>query len=83
MYYDDQTRRFNFLSGLTLGAVLGAGLALLVAPQERVRAPALLRRGARRRSRGVQQGWTALREGMADSMAEALEAGRAKLRSRG
>lgn len=36
MYYDDETRRFNLLSGLAFGLVLGAGLALLGVPQERV-----------------------------------------------
>lgn len=37
MYYDDEARRFNFVSGLLLGAVLGTGLALLAAPQARKR----------------------------------------------
>ncbi len=32
MYYDDQTRRFNLVSGLLSGAVLGAGIALLLLP---------------------------------------------------
>lgn len=30
MYYDDQTRRFNLLSGLAFGALLGAGVGLLL-----------------------------------------------------
>lgn len=37
MYYDDDIRRYNYLSGLIFGAVLGAGLALLARlPQEGV-----------------------------------------------
>jgi hypothetical protein len=32
MYYDDEARRFNFLSGLLLGAVLGTGIALAAKP---------------------------------------------------
>jgi hypothetical protein len=32
MYYDDQARRFNLLSGLLAGVVLGAGIALLLSP---------------------------------------------------
>ncbi|MDP9348234.1 MAG: YtxH domain-containing protein [Gemmatimonadota bacterium] len=32
MYYDDQARRFNLFSGLFAGVVLGAGIALLLAP---------------------------------------------------
>lgn len=35
MFYDDEARRFNFLSGLLLGAILGTGLALIAAPQGR------------------------------------------------
>jgi hypothetical protein len=39
MYYHDEDRRFNFLSGLICGSVLGAGLAMLVAPQKGVLRP--------------------------------------------
>jgi len=65
MYYDDEARRFNFLSGLLLGTVLGTGLALLVrsrhaggAIAEAIRAAereGLLpqRRGRGRRGRGA------------------------------
>ena len=37
MLYADAARRFNFLAGLGIGAILGAGLAMLAAPQKRVR----------------------------------------------
>jgi gas vesicle protein len=33
MEYDRDTQVFNFVSGLFLGAVIGAGIALLAAPQ--------------------------------------------------
>jgi hypothetical protein len=33
MYYDDEARRFNFLSGFLLGAVLGTGIALAARPR--------------------------------------------------
>jgi hypothetical protein len=36
MYYDDTSRRLNLLSGLVFGTVLGAGLALLFLPGERM-----------------------------------------------
>lgn len=37
MYYKDEARSFNFLSGLLCGSVLGAGLALLMGTQKGVR----------------------------------------------
>lgn len=42
MHYDDTARRFNLVSGLVFGAVLGAGLALALSP----RARGAVRRGA-------------------------------------
>lgn len=33
MYYDESSRTFNFVTGLALGLVIGAGIALLAAPQ--------------------------------------------------
>ena len=33
MYYDDESATVSFLSGLIIGAAIGAGLALLLAPQ--------------------------------------------------
>ncbi|MEX2583421.1 MAG: YtxH domain-containing protein [Gemmatimonadota bacterium] len=46
MYYDDEARRFNFASGLLLGAVLGTGLALLASPQKRRPNPRRIGRSA-------------------------------------
>ena len=50
MHYDDRSKRYNLLSGLVFGAVLGAGLALLLAPS----APKA-RRGARVAGRAARQ----------------------------
>ena len=33
MDYDHEQQAFNFISGLLLGVVIGAGIALLMAPQ--------------------------------------------------
>jgi gas vesicle protein len=33
MEYDHETQVFNFIAGLVLGAVIGAGIAVLTAPQ--------------------------------------------------
>jgi gas vesicle protein len=47
MYYKDEARRFNFLSGFLCGSVLGAGLAMLALPQKEV-PPRRLRQIARK-----------------------------------
>jgi len=47
MYYDDEARRFNFASGLVLGAVLGTGLALLANPREHLPTVKQLRSSSR------------------------------------
>jgi gas vesicle protein len=54
MYYDDEARRFNFASGLLLGAVLGTGLALLAAPQKPFGKPKRLRSSAAAVKKGVR-----------------------------
>lgn len=33
MYYEKQSNSFNFIAGIAIGAVLGASIALLTAPQ--------------------------------------------------
>jgi hypothetical protein len=49
MYYDDSTRRRNLLRGIALGTLLGAGLALLFLPEERLHAaPRVVVRAVRR-----------------------------------
>jgi hypothetical protein len=57
MYYDDTTRRMNLLSGLVLGAALGAGLALLLLPEERLQSGGrIVVRAARTLGRDVGNG---------------------------
>ena len=56
MFYDDEARRFNFLSGLLLGAILGTGLALIAAP-----------RGRRKLSRKTRQYGAALKHAVEHS----------------
>jgi gas vesicle protein len=70
MYYEDQSRRFNLVSGLLSGAVLGAGVALLLRPDtDRVRR---IGRSASRRLDG-------LREELGDTLQETVRAGRTRL----
>src|SRR5690606_31735740 len=51
MHYDDEARRFNFISGLVCGVILGSGLALIVSP----RAPRPPRIGRSRLRRTVRR----------------------------
>jgi hypothetical protein len=58
MYYEDQARRFNLLSGFVCGALVGTGLGLLAGPLD-------LRLPRRRRSRRkrLQKRWSELSGG--------------------
>lgn len=76
MYYDDEARRFNFLSGLVFGAMLGTGLALLLVPEK----------GTRRRSRRradwqdhAAAGLGRVREGVLVPVRDAVAAARRRL----
>ena len=75
MYYDDQGRRFNVLSGLIFGTVLGAGVALLMVPHARISAPVPARRLARdwkrRGVRAVGGGRARLLESVVDTLSDA------------
>jgi hypothetical protein len=59
MYYDDEARRFNFLSGFLLGAVLGTGLAL-VGGRQRGRKKAGFRGVLADAAKGSEHSWAKL-----------------------
>ena len=44
MYYDESSATFNFLTGLAVGVVIGAGIAVLMAPQSGKRTRKRVRR---------------------------------------
>lgn len=78
MYYEDQSRRFNLASGLLSGAVLGAGIALLLLP-DRARVRHLGRAAAgigRKASRRAGE----LREDLGDTLHDTVRAGRRRLK---
>jgi hypothetical protein len=76
MYYDDEARRFNFVSGLLLGGVLGAGLVLVADPQRRFRKPRHLRSGYQRARGSAEGGASLVREGLSAALELAVEAAR-------
>ena len=80
MYYDDETRRFNFLSGLLIGAVLGAALALIASPQDQVRSLASFPRGRKSLRRRTTRRIGRLRDEVADSVSEMVTTGRKYLK---
>gem|GEM_PF-3227274 len=69
MYYDDEARRFNFVSGILLGSILGAGLALVARPQKRFRKPRHIRSGYSRARSGAGR----LSGGVSDALSAAVE----------
>ncbi|HET6762786.1 MAG TPA: hypothetical protein VFH27_03915 [Longimicrobiaceae bacterium] len=79
MYYEDESRRFNVVSGLLCGAVLGAGLALVTAPRRRARAAGAARLAADL-GRGAVQRIGGLREGVSGLADGAARAGRKRFR---
>jgi gas vesicle protein len=62
MHYDDSARRSNLLSGLVVGAVLGAGLALILASTSD--------RSVARRARALVRGTGSLGRAARDALEE-------------
>lgn len=76
MYYEDQSRRFNLVSGLLSGAVLGAGIALLLLPDGgRSRR---IRRAAAGVGRSASRRVEELREELGDTLRDTVRSGRVR-----
>ncbi|HEX2093223.1 MAG TPA: hypothetical protein VHG28_12520 [Longimicrobiaceae bacterium] len=80
MYYDDQSRRFNLLSGLLFGAVLGAGIALLLLPEAGARTRRI-RRAAGGIGRKASRRLSELQEDLDDTLQGSIRAGRKHVRA--
>jgi gas vesicle protein len=76
MEYDHEGQVFNFLTGLVLGAFIGAGAALLTAPQSGRRT----RRKIKRAASGVRENagdrWEDLADDVKDRVDEAVHTAR-------
>ncbi len=74
MYYEEESRRFNLVSGLLSGVVLGAGIALLLLPEGgRARR---IRRVARGAGRSASRRMVELGEGFGEALSGAVAEGR-------
>ena len=76
MYYDEENGTINFFVGMLLGAAVGAGVALLMAPQsgKRTRRQLLKAVNTARDSAGSRIG------DLTDEVRSAVEAGRKRIR---
>jgi gas vesicle protein len=76
MYYDDDSGALNFAAGLLLGAVVGASLALLTAPQSGRKTRKRLVRAVSSARENATDRW----EDLSDEVQDAVRAGRKRIR---
>jgi hypothetical protein len=76
MYYDEESGALNFVAGLFLGAVIGASLALLTAPQSGRKTRKRLIRAVANARETAGDRW----EDVADEVQGAVKAGRKRIR---
>jgi len=77
--YDDSDTRISFMSGLVLGAVLGAGIALLTAPEPGRRTRRKIQRKAVHLRDTTGDRWEDLADEVRDKVDEVLNGARSKL----
>ncbi len=78
MEYDNEGGLVNFFAGLLLGAVIGAGVALLSAPQSGRRARRRLRRAVVDMKDSATDRWEDLADDVKQRVDDAIEGARAK-----
>jgi len=79
MEYEDNAGLFNFASGLLLGAVIGAGIALLTTPQSGPRTRRRIRRAAHDIRDGASDRWEDLADEMKRKVDETVRTARKRL----
>lgn len=79
MEYDHETQVLNFISGLLLGAVLGAGIAILTAPEAGRRTRRKLRRKAGDLTESASDRWEDLAEDVRGRVDDAIRGARKRL----
>ena len=76
MEYDNEGQVLNFVSGLVLGAVIGAGIALLMAPEKGSRTRRRLMKTASRLKSGASDKWDDLADDVTKKVDEAVRGAR-------
>ena len=76
MEYDHETQVLNFLSGLVLGAVIGAGIAILTAPESGRRTRRRIRRVAGDVREGASDRWEELADDVKGRVDDAIKGAR-------
>ncbi len=76
MEYDDDARLFNFLSGLICGAAIGAGVALLMAPDSGKKTRKRIHRAAEDLRDTASDRWDDISDEVREKVDEALSTAR-------
>ena len=79
MEYEDEARLFNFLAGLVFGAVIGAGVTLVLAPDSGKKTRRRLRRVAGDLRGTAADRWDEIAEEVRGRVDEALQGARNRL----
>lgn len=79
MEYNDDARLFNFLSGVICGAAIGAGVALMMAPQSGKKTRKKLHRAADDLRENATDRWEEVAEEVRDRMDEALASAKKRI----
>lgn len=78
MEYDHEGQVFNFLTGLVLGAFIGAGAALLTAPQSGRRTRRKIKKAASGVRHEAQDRWEDLADDVRERVDDALQNARSR-----
>ncbi len=76
MEYENDARAFNFLTGLICGAAIGAGVALLLAPESGKRTRKRITRAADDLKDDASERWDHIADDVRDRVDEALDGAR-------
>ena len=79
MEYDSDAQVLNFVSGLVLGAVIGAGIALLMAPEPGRRTRRRIQKGAEALGTQVTDRWDELADDVKERVDQAVKGARKRL----